>query len=206
MPTAKILAGVGRFQDYFRENRELFDRLAIRQEPEVLFITCSDSRVVPELITGSEPGDVFVMRTVGNIVPPYGTGATGVGAAVEYAVRHVHVAHIVLFGHTDCGGIKALDEHIDLIREPHLARWIDYARPAKTTVDASGLPEEARHLATVRQNVLLQLENLRSYDPIRVGERDGTLRLHGWVYHLETGLVEAYDLESDGWSSVAAEG
>jgi len=205
MPTAKILAGVGRFQVYFQENRELFERLAIRQDPEVLFITCSDSRVVPELITSSEAGDLFVVRTIGNIVPPYGTGAIGVGAVVEYAVRHVQVGHIVLCGHTDCGGIEALDEHIDLMREPHFARWIDYARPAKTTIDASGLPEEARHLATVRKNVLLQLENLRSYDPIREEERAGTLRLHGWVYHVEIGLVEAYDPENDEWSPVAAE-
>jgi carbonic anhydrase len=158
------------------------------------------------LITGSEAGDLFVVRTIGNIVPPYGTGAIGVGAVVEYAVRHVQVGHIVLCGHTDCGGIEALDEHIDLMREPHLARWIDYARPAKTTIDASGLPEAARHLATVRKNVLMQLENLRSYDPIREGERAGTLRLHGWVYYVETGLVEAYDLERDEWSPVAAEG
>lgn len=203
MPTAKILAGVGRFPAYFRENRELFDRLALRQTPEVLFLTCSDSRIVPELITGTDPGDMYVVRTLANVVPPFGVGAIGVGAGIEYAVLYLHVAHVVLCGHTDCGGIRALDETLDLSREPHIARWLDNARPAKTKIEASGLPVELRHLATVRENVLLQLEHLRSYDPVRNALRQGTLTLHGWVYHLETGLVEAHDPATGEWSAVA---
>jgi carbonic anhydrase len=127
----------------------------------------------------------------------------GVGAVIEYAVRHLHVKHIVILGHTDCGGLKALDQPPDWSREPHLARWIEHARPAKTKVEASGLPEEARHLATVRENVLLQLDHLRSYDPVREGERAGTLALHGWVYHLETGAFEGYDSATDTWQPLA---
>ena len=197
MPTSKIMAGIGRFQQNFEENRALYEHLAAHgQEPKVLFVTCSDSRVAPELITGSEAGDLFVARSIANIVPPYGTGAIGVGAVVEYAVLHLHVEHIVLCGHTDCGGIKGLDVQLNLSREPHLARWLDNARPAKTKIEASGLPPEKRHLATVRENVLLQLEHLRSYDPVREAERAGTLQLHGWVYHLETGMVERYDPEA----------
>ncbi len=204
MPTAKILAGISEFQEYFQQNRELLERLASQgQAPEVLFIACSDSRVPSELLTSVDPGDLFVIRNVANIVPPYGTGQMAVGAAVEYAVLNLYVKHIVICGHTDCGGIRALDEPPDWSRRPHIARWIEHARPAKTTVEASGLSMEERHLATVRENVLLQLEHLRSYDPVREGERAGTLALHGWVYHLETGTFETYDPETAIWTPLA---
>jgi carbonic anhydrase len=166
----------------------------------VLFIGCSDSRVVPEVLTGAEPGDLFVARNVGNIVPPYGTGEIGTGADVEYAILELHVEHAVICGHTDCGGIHSLESPPDWSRKPHIARWLEHARPAQTRVEASGVAPEERHLATVRENVLLQLEHLRSYDPVRDGERAGTLVLHGWVYHLETGEIEAYDATSGTWS------
>lgn len=200
MPTDKILAGIDRFQETYQENRELFERLATEgQSPEVLVIGCCDSRVPAELIIQIEPGDLFVLRNVANIVPPYGTGEMGVGAVVEYAVLHLHVRHIVVIGHTDCGGIQALMEPPNWSREPHLARWIEHARPAKTKVEASGLPQEQRPLAMVRGNVVLQLEHLRSYDPVRDGEGTGTLALHGWVYHLETGGFERYDEQRGDW-------
>ncbi|HFD39070.1 MAG TPA: carbonic anhydrase [Anaerolineae bacterium] len=172
------------------------------QDPKVLFVTCSDSRVAPELITGAEAGDLFVARSIANIVPPYGTGAIGVGAVVEYAVLHLQMEHIVVCGHTHCGGIEALDMQLDLSREPHIARWLDNARPAKTKVEASGVPPEERHLATVRENVLLQLEHLRSYDPVREAEQEGRIRLHGWVYHLEDGQIEAYDPDKGEWGAL----
>jgi carbonic anhydrase len=201
MPTPKIMAGLGRFQDYYLEKADLFEQLATKgQSPQVLFFACSDSRVAPELITGAEPGDLFVARNVANIVPPYGTGEIGVGAVVEYAILHLRVEHVVICGHTDCGGIRALDHMPDWSREPHIARWIEHARPAQTKVEASGIPPEERHLATVRENVLLQLDHLRSYDPVRDGERAGALVLHGWVYHLESGEIEAYDAKTGTWS------
>ena len=207
MPIAKVLAGIGHFQEHFEENREQYERLAVMgQHPEVFFVTCCDSRVMPELITGAKAGDLFVARSLANVIPPYGTGALAVGAAVEYAVLYLGVEHVVICGHTDCGGIRALDEPPDWSRAPHIARWIDYARPAKTKVEASGVPAEAHHLATVRENVLLQLENLRSYDPVRGGERVGTLALHGWVYHLETGDIDAYDPQRDAWAPLQTTG
>jgi carbonic anhydrase len=206
MPTQKLLDGISRFHDHYRQNEARFHRLAAKEQtPDVLFIACSDSRVAPELITGAGAGDVFVVRNVANIVPPYGTGQMGVSAAIEYAVTSLHVPHVVICGHTDCGGIHALEEQPDWRREPHMARWIEYARPARTTVEATGLPEEARHVATVRENVLLQLEHLRSYDPVREGTRDGTLALHGWVYHLEMGEVEAYDATTGSWQPLLPE-
>jgi carbonic anhydrase len=200
MPTPEILAGIQDFQDHYRDNREVYHRLATRgQSPEVLVISCSDSRVPPELLTRVEPGSLFTTRNLGNMVPPNGAGDVGAGAVIEYAVLTLRVQHIVVSGHTDCGAIKALDEPPDWSTASHIARWIEYARPAKTKVEASGLPAEERHLATVRENVLLQLEHLRSYDPVRAGERAGTLTLHGWVYRLEMGIFEAYDAETGAW-------
>jgi carbonic anhydrase len=207
VPTDRILAGIGRFRAYFEENRELLELLANEgQAPQALFIGCSDSRAAPEWITQCDPGDLFVTRNVGNIVPPYGSGQTSIGAVVEFAVLQLAVRHIILCGHTDCGGIQALDQAVNRSREVHIARWIEYARPARTQVEASGLPEADWHLATVRANVLLQLENLRSYDPVRTGERSGMLALHGWVYHLETGFIEAYDSETHSWNPVESTG
>ena len=205
MPTPELLAGIGQFQTHFREHQELYEQLATQGSgAEVLFIGCSDSRVPIELLTMADPGELFVARNVGNIVPPYGIGETAMGAVIEYAVRHLHVKHIVVSGHTDCAGIKALDAPADWSREPHLARWIEHARPAKTKVEASGLPEEVCHLATVRENVLLQMEHLRSYDPVREAERAGSLTLHGWVYHLETGTFQACVAATGRWTPPSA--
>lgn len=205
MPTPEILAGMVRFQEQLRSDRERLERPAREgQSPQALFVACIDSRVAPELITGAGLGDLVVLRNVANAVPPYGTGEVGVGAALEYAVLHLKVRHLVVCGHTDCGGIKALDGPADWSREPHLARWVEQARAARTQVEASGLPGEEQHLATVRANVLLQLENARSYDPVRRGERAGTLTLHGWVYHVESGELEAYDRAAKDWKRVGS--
>lgn len=205
MPTPEILAGIGSFQESFRTGRERLEHLASHgQSPQVLFTACSDSRVAPELITGAQLGDLFVVRTVGNLVPPLGTGEMAIGAALEYAVLHLHVKHLVVCGHTDCGCIKALDRAVDWSREPHIARWVEHARPARTKVEASGVPPEDRHLATVRENVLLQIDHARSYDPVREAERAGTLMLHGWVYDLETGAFDAYSAQTTAWGALVA--
>jgi carbonic anhydrase len=201
MATPEILTGIARFQESYQQEAEFYERLATQgQSPGVLFIACCDSRVTPELITRAKPGDLFTLRTLGNVVPPFGSGQMGVGAAIEFGVLVLRVGHIILCGHTDCGGILALDAPPDWSRASHIARWIEHARPAKTQVEARGVPPEERHLAIVRENVLLQLEHLRSYDPVRDGERDGTLALHGWVYHLETGAIEAYDEGAGSWA------
>ncbi len=203
MPTEKLLAGARRSRQVFEENRALYEALAAQgQSPKVVLITCSDSRVVPELILSADPGEMFVLRNVANIVPPFGLGEAGPGAAAEYAVLHLGVEHLLVLGHTDCGGLKALDYPPDALREYHVARWIENARPAQTMVQAGGLPAEERPLATVRENVLLQLEHLRSYDAVRDAERRGTLALHGWVYHLENGALERFDPTTRTWQEL----
>ena len=123
-----IVEGVHRFHDRREQNLELYRRLADEgQAPKVLFIGCSDSRVPPEVIVDAGPGVLFVTRNIANVVPPYGSGETAVGAVVEYAVRHLHIQQIILCGHTDCGGIKALDAQPNWDREPHIARWLRVA-------------------------------------------------------------------------------
>ena len=204
MPTNKLLTGHRRFKERFEDDRERFVRLAEEgQQPQVLWIGCSDSRVIPEQITGAEAGQLLVVRNIANGVPPFGTSDTAVGAVIEYAILHLHVPHVVICGHTQCGGIKALEGRSDLAREPHIARWVELARPARTQVEASGIPEEARYLETIKANVLLQLENLRTYDCVREAITVGQLTLHGWLYDLHSGDLLAYDDESGQWGALA---
>jgi carbonic anhydrase len=183
---------------FFGENQDLLTQLGEEgQSPQALYIGCDDSRVIPEAILGAQPGDLFVLRNVANIVPPYGSGERAVGAALEFAIRHLQVKQIIICGHTDCGGIRALDHELDPVREPHLARWLEYARSAQTQVDARGVDAEMRHRAIVEQNVLLQLENLRTFDVTREALSDGRLALHGWVYELSNGYVSYWDPVAD---------
>jgi carbonic anhydrase len=181
--------------EFFENERELLDVLARQgQSPDMMFIGCSDSRVVPELLTGARAGDLFVARVVANIVPPYGTGQNAVGAALEYAVLHLQVKHLIICGHTDCGGIQALDHPLDMAAEPAIAGWIEFARPAQTQVDArGGLVDDARHRAIVEENVLLQLGNLQTYDAVRRALLENRLELHGWVYDLVEHQMSFYD-------------
>ena len=183
---------------YYREHQQLLERLIHEgQSPPILFIGCDDSRVIPEAIMGAKPGDLFVLRNVGNIVPPFGTGERAVGATLEYAVPYLKVQHIILCGHTDCGGIKALDLQLDHLDEPYLAQWIEYGRSAQTRVDAWDVDPKDRHRRIVEQNVLHQLENLRTYDAVRIAEQANRLTLHGWVYDLFTGRISFCDEDRD---------
>jgi carbonic anhydrase len=180
--------------EFFERERDLLGSLASTgQFPEAMFIGCSDSRVVPESLTGARPGDLFVVRVIANIVPPYGTGQNAVGAAVEYAVRHLNIKHLIICGHIDCGGIMALDTGVEMASEPALSNWVEFARPAQTHIDAQGLMGDARHQAIVEANVLLQMENLRTYPAVRRALTGNRLELHSWVYDLVNCQLRFYD-------------
>ena len=195
-----------KFKKRFADDQEVFVRLAEDgQNPKVLWIGCSDSRVIPEQITGAEPGELFMVRNVANIVPPSWASDNAIGAVIEYAVLHLQVPHIVICGHTECGGIKALDGHISMGREPHLARWLELARPARKRVEALGLPEEARYIETIKKNVLVQWENVQSYSCVRESENEGKLKIHGWLYDLHTGDLLAYN-EKGKWDALILPG
>jgi len=182
--------------EFFENQHELLDTLAHKgQSPDAMFIGCSDSRVVSELLTGARPGALFVARVVANIVPPYGTGQNAIGAAVEYAVLHLKVKDLIVCGHTDCGGINALDQPVDMAAEPAIAGWIEFARSAQSQADARGLTDGARHQAIVEENVLLQLENLKTYGAVRRALDEGQVELHGWVYDLAELQIRYYDAD-----------
>ncbi|MEZ4769465.1 MAG: carbonic anhydrase [Caldilineales bacterium] len=181
---------------FFEQERDLFRELVTHgQSPDALLIACSDSRIVGAGLMGTQPGEVFVVRTVGAVVPPYGTGQRSVGAALEFALDKLRVRHVVVCGHTDCGAIQALDTPLDQQRLPNLATWLDNLRPARTSVDARQAFDDPylRHVAIVQQSVLLQLRNLATYPLVQTGLQQQTVQLHGWVYSLETGRLSYYD-------------
>ena len=204
MPTEKLMDGYRRFREKYESDHEVFDRLADEgQDPKVLWIGCSDSRVVPELITGADPGELFDVRNIANIVPPASSAACATGAAVEYAVIHLGVQHIVVCGHTECGGIAALETELDPEKQPHIVSWLELARAARERVLASDLADEDRYLEIIKTNVLMQFDNLRTYSCVVDRERSGKLRIHGWLYDLHTGTIKAYHPESKEWEPIA---
>lgn len=180
--------------DLFEKQGELLSQLARQgQRPQVMFVGCSDSRVIPELLTGARPGDLFVLRNIANIIPPFGTAHESTGAALEYAVNHLKVKHVIVCGHTDCGGLLALDGHTDALAEPSLAAWIRFAREAQTRVDRHGVEPARRHRAIVEQNVLLQLGHAAAYPAVNKALKQHRLELHGWLFDLHGPSVYSYN-------------
>ncbi|MEU8764156.1 carbonic anhydrase [Streptomyces sp. NPDC048659] len=178
--------GVTRFQrEVFPARAELFAHLAAHHAPHTLFIGCSDARVGPELITGSEPGELFVVRTAGNLVPAYTPGSDGVAASIEYAVAVLGVREIVVCGHSACGAMTALAEGHDLGTAPAVAGWLRHADASLArTAPGTDVP------TLVRENVRAQLANLATHPSVARALADGSVRLHGWVFDIATGRVE----------------
>jgi carbonic anhydrase len=204
MPMSKLISGYQRFREEFESDHEVFEKLAEEgQNPKVMWIGCADSRVVPELITGADPGELFDVRNIANVVPPAASAACATGAAIEYAVTHLKVSHIVVCGHTECGGIKALESPPPKEDEPHIAAWLDFARPARERVLESGVPEAEQYLVTIKTNVLMQCDNLRTYPCVAAAERSGELAVHAWLYDLHTGRIFAFDEISKSWNAIA---
>ena len=192
---AKLAEGVRKFQEEaFPQREELFHRLAHTQSPDILFIACSDSRVVPELLTQREPGEMFVVRNAGNIVPSYGPEPGGVSATVEYAVSVLGVREVVICGHSNCGAMTAVAHEHDLSTLPAVSSWLRHADAAKAVNGARvHATPEARLDGLVHENVVAQIANLRTHPSVALALAQKRLRLHGWVYDIETGQVEALD-------------
>lgn len=194
----KLEAGIHHFQaNYFASNRRLFERLAeAGQKPETLFITCCDSRIVPNLITSAAPGELFIVRNVGNIVPSVDRGVLGgVSAAIEYAVEVLEITTIIICGHTQCGAIDAILNPERVAHLPLVARWLGESSGIPKLIEEryGHLEGEARMTAAVEENVLVQLENLRSFDFVSRRLDAGTLKINGWVFNIATGAVFDYD-------------
>jgi carbonic anhydrase len=185
-----LSAGAARFtRDVFPAKAELFAHLATNHTPGSLFIGCSDARVVPESITGSEPGELFVIRTAGNLVPAYTPGADGVAASIEYAVAVLGVSDIVVCGHSACGAMTALAEGHDLSSAPAVADWLRHADASLARAATAGDAQD-RVAALVRENVLAQLANLATHPSVARALARKALTLHGWVFDIPTGTVE----------------
>lgn len=202
---ADAIQGHERFRQQFERDRAFYQSLATRkQKPRLLWIGCSDSRVVPAQITSADPGELFEIRNIANTVPPSGAHDDSVGAAIEYAIGHLGVDDIVVCGHTGCGGIAALAEPIPPDSEAHLGRWVDYTRPAHRLVAAARVPDTERHVETVKAHVQFQLDNLMTYAGVRAGVAAGRLGVHGWIYDMETGRLVGYDPNSGEWRDLVA--
>jgi carbonic anhydrase len=192
----KLVNGIHKFQrDRFSKDQKLFETLADGQSPLALFITCSDSRIDPSYLTQTQPGELFILRTAGNIVPPYGMFHGGEAATIEYAVSVLKVKDIIICGHSHCGAMVGL-LHPEVIEHlPAVKGVLTHAESTKriVTENYAHLTEEDERLTlTVEENVLVQLENLRTHPSVAAALSRKDLNLHGWVYKFETGQVFAY--------------
>ena len=191
----ELLERLRRFQtDAFPLQRSLFRHLVDEgQHPLTLFIGCSDSRLVPYLLTGAGPGELFLVRNVGAFVPPYdqSQGFHGTAAAIEFAVLNLHVQRVIVCGHSHCGAIRALYGEVPAAAQ-NLARWLDLGREAALPVAEPG-PEVLRR--TEQRSIVLQLERLLGYPMVARGVKQGTLFLHGWHYVIEDGQILVFDVE-----------
>lgn len=181
----------------FPDNRELFEKLGRGQTPHSMIISCADSRVIPEFFTSSDPGEVFVCRNVGNIVPPYAQFTGGVSAAIEYAVAVLNVENIVICGHTDCGAMKATMKPDSVANLPAVSAWLRHAHVAKQVVDINYNLDDASHMlnALTEENVLAQIDHLQTHPSVAARLAGGHLQLHGWVYDIKLGEIRAYSAE-----------
>ena len=194
------IEGHERFRQQFERDRAFYRSLAGRkQKPRLLWIGCSDSRVVPAQITSADPGELFEIRNIANTVPPATAQDQSVGAAIEYALGHLGIDDIVVCGHTGCGGIEALVEPIPPDREAHLGRWVEFTRPAHQLIEAARVPPEERLLATVKAHVQFQIDNLMTYEVVRARVAAGTVNVHGWLYDMEEGVLLAYNPAEGAW-------
>lgn len=192
----KLVQGLHAFRaGYFAKHQQLFEQLAqAGQNPETLFITCCDSRVVPNLITQAAPGELFIVRNIGNIVPgPDLPGGTS--AAIEYAVEVLGVQNIIICGHTQCGAMQSVLDPSCIEHLPNVRRWVSRAERVREIIGKrySHLTGDARITAAVEENVLIQLENLRDFSFVSERLDLGKLHINGWVYHIGRGEIYDYD-------------
>ncbi len=197
----KFMKGFRRFQDhYFDRNPELFNRLFIEgQNPRALVVACCDSRCDPGVLTDSDPGDMFVVRNVANLVPPHLQAASyaGTTSAVAFAVCNLEVEHVIVMGHAKCGGIRALmaNKNPECDEERLIARWLGIATDARQRVltELPGKSPEIQARACEQASILVSLENLMSYPWIRRRVDEGRLALHGWYFDMGNGSLMQYD-------------
>jgi carbonic anhydrase len=195
----ELVAGVHRFKhEVFQQQQELFHRLASGQEPQTLFITCSDSRIDPNLITHTDPGDLFVLRNAGNLIPSFGSSGGGEVATIEFAVTGLAVRDIVVCGHSHCGAMKGLLHPEYLVEMPAVGEWLRHAEATRRIIRSKYAQLQGEPLldAAIEENVLMQIENLQTHPAVAVALAEQKLTLHAWVYEIQSGEVFCYDDQS----------
>ncbi len=202
-----LIDGVSHFmKSVHRAEQELFERLASSQSPNTFFLTCSDSRVDPSLITQTKPGELFVLRNAGNIIPRAAAGPTGEAATLEYAIAVLGVRDLIVCGHSNCGAMKALIRPEQVLSLPNVSGWLRHASATRGLVDQrfAGASDEQRWLAAIELNVLVQIEHLRTHAFADGRIESGDLRVHAWVYDIAAGEVRAFDADSHHFERIGA--
>ena len=185
----KIKSGINSFQSSIQPDMQgHFSELEKGQSPETLFITCSDSRISPNLLTQTQPGEIFVIRNAGNLVPLPGTGELAVEATIQYAVEVLKVKHVVVCGHAKCGAVSGLLDLDSLEGLPAIHQWV--SKSSEVLNQISDEKPELRLKSAIEANVLLQIENLKAYSYVSSAVASGDLELHGWVYDFGSGNVD----------------
>ena len=193
----RIIEGAHRFHsEVYPENREFFEQLATKQQrPIALFITCADSRVNPNLITQTEPGDLFLLRNAGNIIPPHGSGVGGEAATIEYSVEVLGIRNIIICGHSQCGAMKALVHPETMAHLPAVKTWCGHAEATRRIVEQKyrGLSPLELAVAATEENVLVQMNNLSTHPSVAARLASAELRIFGWYYDIGSGQIYQFD-------------
>jgi carbonic anhydrase len=186
-------------QEIYPAKKGLFQDLASGQKPHTLFITCSDSRIVPDLILQTDPGQLFIIRNAGNMIPPFGGATGGVSATIEYALLALKIPQIVICGHSDCGAMKGVLNPDAVKSLPAVAAWMKYGDAArKVTLDNyKGLSERDQLEALIRENILAQVDNLKTHPSVASLLASGAVSLHAWHYRISSGELTGYDCEEN---------
>ncbi len=205
--TEKLLTGFKRFQrEYFGDDSQLYDSMKEGQPAKTLMVACCDSRVDPAILTDCDPGDLFIVRNVANLVPPCETGGHyhGTSAALEFAVNSLKVENIIVMGHANCGGIQALWQDDGSATSQFIQPWVSIAQRAKDKVKTQYSNDTAeQQLAACEQAaILVSLENLLSFSCIKERVEQGTLSLHGWYFDVRVGELLSYQPEQDQFVTV----
>ena len=200
MVMKKLVTGIKSFQQQsYPENKSLFRKLRDGQNPETLFITCSDSRSDPSLLTQTKPGDLFILRNAGNIVPPYGASNGGEAAAVEYAITALGVENIIVCGHSHCGAMQGLLNPDSLSELPAVAEWLKHAASTRRVVQDIHKNKTGAdlHAAAIQENTIAQISNLKTHPSVAAALAEQKIKLHAWVYEFENGKVFEWNSQTN---------
>lgn len=197
----KLIRGIRLFQDStFKNKEELYKRLANGQKPKILFITCSDSRIDPNLLLQTEPGDLFIIRNAGNLIPPYNAEqSSGAAGTIEFALAVLGIEEIIVCGHSHCGAMKGVQNPAMLKDLPAVSKWLSHAANTQRIMQEnySHLSGDSFLNASIQENVLAQIDNLKTHPIVAAQLARGKLKIHPWVYKFETGQVFAYNKEEE---------